>query len=92
MKTSERKAFHNRTWYYRDQAMSTWGDSKVFFEYCADFYLGADAVYPVKNLTKPVLLSACNLVAHRKDIDFEGDSIDRERVREILESLGYENK
>jgi hypothetical protein len=85
--------FHNRSHYhYRDEAMNAWGDSKVFFEYCADFYLGDNAIYPIKNLTKPVLLSACNLVANRKDIDFDGDSIDRERVRELLESLGYENK
>jgi len=85
--------FHNRSSYhYRDEAINTWGDSKVFFEYCADFYLGANAVYPLNNLTKAVLSSACKLVANRKDIDFDGDSIDRERVREILESLGYKNQ
>ena len=60
-----------------------------FIEYCKAFYLGENAVYPLKNVSHIDFVYACNLVARRTDIEFAGDSFDRERVRDILESVGF---
>ena len=62
---------------------------KDFIEYCSDFYYNDSAIYPYENLTKAALTNACKLVANRKDISFYGDSADREKVEEILQSRGY---
>ena len=60
-----------------------------FIEYCKDFYLEENAVYPLQNVSHLDFVYACNLVARRTDIEFVGDSFDRERVRDILESVGF---
>ena len=60
-----------------------------FIEYCKSFYFGDDAIYPLSGVSHLDFVPACNLVARRNDIEFAGDSIDRERVRDILESVGF---
>ena len=62
---------------------------KEFIEYCKSFYFGSKAVYPLQNVSHLDFVYACNLVARRTDIEFAADSIDRERVRDILESVGF---
>jgi len=67
-------------------------ESKIlndFIKYCKSFYFGDDAVYPLNGVSHIDFVHACNLVARRNDIEFAGDSIDRERVRDILESVGF---
>jgi hypothetical protein len=73
----------------------------AFQGYCRDFYCNdpdfryrsydgtlVEALYPLA--PGAVIDAACTLVAMRKDIPFDGDSTDREKVRELLEQLGYE--
>lgn len=62
---------------------------KEFIEYCKSFYFGSNAVYPLQNVSHIDFVYACNLVARRTDMEFAGDSFDRERVRDILESVGF---
>jgi hypothetical protein len=61
-----------------------------FVDYCWGFY-GTGEVYDL-GASRSALRAACRLVTHRKDIPFEGDTSDREYVRQILESIGYEEK
>ena len=65
------------------------GDS--FLEYCTAFY-GKGGLYEYENLSPATLKAACDLVQARKDIPFHGDSTDREKVTEIIFSLGYRGK
>ena len=58
-----------------------------FYEYVKSFYgkgefMGFDA-------SNDTIYVACCMVARRKDQDFCGDSMDRERVRLLLEEFGY---
>ena len=36
-----------------------------------------------------VMVAACFLLSQRKDTKFDGDSFDREMVREVLQLVGY---
>lgn len=58
-----------------------------FYTYCKSFY-GIGEIYDL-DVTNNALQTTCELVVNRKDIPFEGDTVDREKVREILELLGY---
>ena len=55
-----------------------------FYNYCLSFY-GRGKIYDL-NAPDSAIKSACDLVAWG---DFEGDTFDREKVREILETLGF---
>ena len=55
-----------------------------FYKYCLSFY-GKGEIYEL-NAPDTAIKSACDLVAWG---DFEGDSFDREKVRNILETLGF---
>jgi hypothetical protein len=59
-----------------------------FIDYCESFYGKGSDLYPLNKLTNEMLVAACFLVSKRKDIDFDGDTIDREHVRGILELIG----
>ena len=59
-----------------------------FIDYCKSFYGEVDSLYPLKKLTDEMLIAACFLISKRKDMGFEGDTIDREHVRGILELAG----
>ena len=61
-----------------------------FVDYCWGFY-GTGEVFDL-GASRSALRSACRLVTYRKDIPFEGDTSDREYVRQILESIGYAEK
>ena len=61
-----------------------------FVDYCWGFY-GSKGIYDL-GASRSAIRSACRLVTHRTDIPFEGDTYDREYVRQILESIGYEEK
>ena len=58
-----------------------------FYNYVLGFY-GKGGIYEM-NAPHNVIYVACCLVAQRKDIPFDGDTVDREHVREILERFGY---
>ncbi len=58
-----------------------------FYSYCKGFY-GKGGIYEF-DVPASVLRSTCELVQQRKDIPFDGDTIDRERVRDVIEMLGY---
>ena len=58
-----------------------------FYKYCLSFY-GKGEIYDL-NVPDIAIKSACELVVNRKDIPFEGDTVDREKVRHILENLGF---
>ena len=58
-----------------------------FYTYCKSFY-GKGEIYDL-GVSNGALQSACELVANRKDMPFDGDTEDREAVRHILELLGY---
>ena len=62
-----------------------------FNEYVWSFYGADDALYPMNGLTRKDLLSAIydylHMINERNDEHFtwgDGDSLDRERVRDIL--------
>ena len=58
-----------------------------FYDYVKGFY-GRGGIYEF-NAPHNVIYAACCLVAQRKDIHFDGDTVDREAVRETLERFGY---
>lgn len=64
---------------------------KKFTEYVYSFY-GMDGLYPMTPaLTHEDILCATVLLHTKKDIVIEYDSVDRERVRDILlDEIGYE--
>lgn len=69
--------------------MTTADEIRKFAAYCARFYLGPDAVYPLAGLTIEALTEACTRRASHPTWGF-GDSIDREAVRRDLEDrYGY---
>ena len=67
------------------------GDLEKFIEYCKSFYSSDDAVYPM-GVPDQVMNAACFLLFKRKDAEFEGDSFDREMVREVLQLIGYKEE
>ena len=58
-----------------------------FYVYAKGFY-GRGGIYEF-DAPHNVIYAACCLVAQRKDIHFDGDTVDREAVRETLERFGY---
>ena len=58
-----------------------------FVDYCGDFY-GSKGIYDL-GASRSAIRAACRAVTHRKDIPFDGDTLDRETVCLLLESLGY---
>jgi hypothetical protein len=60
-----------------------------FIEYVLSFY-GHGEMYDMGVSRDDVLLATGMRLALRKDIDFDGDTLDREMVRDILiENFGY---
>lgn len=64
---------------------------KEFIDYIRSFYFDDDALYPMKppetrNHTFDLILVTNLLVL---DSNFEGDSWDREKARDVLIALGY---
>jgi hypothetical protein len=60
-----------------------------FADYVMDFY-GVSGIYPMGVTRDDVLLATGMRLALRKDVEFDGDSFDREMVRDILiENFGY---
>jgi hypothetical protein len=61
-----------------------------FVEYCWSFYNPEDGIYPIKRLTHKMLVDGCKACS-RLDSFCNGDSVDRERVRDyILETCDVE--
>jgi hypothetical protein len=62
-----------------------------FYQYCASFYHPAhNAIYPFEGLTMDDIVSATTIHLATSTIPFEGDSIDREQVAQILvNDFGY---
>jgi len=56
-----------------------------FLEYCKSFYSLKKGIYPIA--TDREIERAIKLRMKDKSLPFEGDSVDRERVREIIESF-----
>ena len=63
-------------------------DVKNFIRYCSSFYSDDDAIMQMK-VPDQVMVAACFLLSQRKDTKFDGDSFDREMVREVLQLVGY---
>jgi hypothetical protein len=60
-----------------------------FVDYVLDFY-GVAGIYPMGVTRDDVLLATGIRMEQRKDVEFDGDSFDRELVRDILiERFGY---
>ena len=61
---------------------------KEFLDYCMSFYGDDDALYPIEGLTREELalatLNYLDLCASTDITWGDGDSLDRERVRDIL--------
>ena len=62
-------------------------DDMRFYQNVKHFY-GRGGIYRY-NIANYILYTACCLVAQRKDHPFTGGSMDRFKVKEILESIGY---
>jgi hypothetical protein len=59
-----------------------------FYTYVLSFY-GKGGLYPM-GVTLTDVKSATKIHKHRTNIEFEGDSVDRENVRDILiKDFGY---
>lgn len=63
-----------------------------FVDYCYNFY-GADGIYPMGATHDAIATATLQLMKQymeQSEYEFVGDSIDRERVRDILiEQMGY---
>lgn len=57
-------------------------DLNRFVDYCYDFY-GPGGIYPM-NVNKANILAATAIVMAEGKHNFIGDSIDRERVRDVM--------
>ena len=57
-------------------------DLKKFIDYCMSFY-GPQGLYPM-GMTPDEIQKAVRLLDLVGNLDLEGDSIDRERVRDIV--------
>ena len=61
---------------------------REFLDYCMDFYNPSSSLYPIDGLTREELalatLNYLDLVASTDITWGDGDSLDRERVRDIL--------
>ena len=57
-------------------------DLKKFIDYCMSFY-GPQGLYPM-GMTPDEIQKAVRLMDLVGNLDLEGDSIDRERVRDIV--------
>ena len=67
-------------------------DLTQFVDYCYDFY-GPNGIYPM-NINKANILAATGLLlqqyAEQSEYEFVGDSIDRERVRDVMiDCMGF---
>lgn len=68
---------------------------KVFLDYCMDFYGEERGLYPIRGLTFKAIEKATqrylNLCSEGVYEWGDGDSVDRERVRDILlDDFGFE--
>lgn len=61
-----------------------------FYEYVKQFY-GNGGLYEF-DASHDTIYAACAMVWRRKDIEFCGDTVDRESVRELLEKFGYNER
>ena len=66
-------------------------DLKVFYEYVASFYMpGCHPIYPFKGLTMEDIIKATTQHINDCITPFEGDSVDREAIAQILcQDYGY---
>jgi hypothetical protein len=62
-------------------------DIKKFIDYCMDFY-GPQGLYPM-GMTPDEITKAARLISLWGDL--EGDSVDRERARDIVRVMRGEN-
>ncbi len=60
---------------------------KNWREYVLSFY-GKDGISK-NNAGHDVIIAACKIVENRRDIPFDGDTVDRESVAGILLQFGY---
>ncbi len=65
-----------------------------FLDYCESFYMGPDSLYPILDITREELalatLTYLDKCASDENITWgDGDSLDRERVRDILFDLRH---
>ena len=61
----------------------------TFVEYLLDFY-GAGGIYDFGVTEKDILIATGIRMNERPDLPFEGDSLDREIVRDIMERMKEE--
>lgn len=58
---------------------------KHFYSYVWSFYGGNDPLYPIKGLTKEMIIKATSIYLNDpRNTWCDGDSIDREHVRDII--------
>ena len=56
-----------------------------FYNYVFSFYNDKDGIYPINGLTKDMIVSATDKYLTSKNCSWgDGDSVDRERVRDII--------
>jgi len=55
-----------------------------FITYVDDFYNEKSGIYPIKGMTDKMVLNAVQKYIAESAADFCGDSVDRERVRDII--------
>jgi hypothetical protein len=74
-----------------EMTMTTVDKITDFHNYVASFYMpGRDPVYPFEDLTLVDIIAATQQHLDTTTIPFEGDSIDREAVAQILcDDFGY---
>tara|TARA_X000001382_G_scaffold109434_1_gene85655 strand:+ start:277 stop:498 length:222 start_codon:yes stop_codon:yes gene_type:complete len=56
-----------------------------FYNYVFSFYNDSDGIYPISGLTKDMIINATDKYLTSKNCSWgDGDSVDRERVRDII--------
>jgi len=56
---------------------------KEFVKYMLDFY-GVGGIYDIGASNEEILVATGIRIERHKDIEFEGDSLDREKIRDII--------
>ena len=64
---------------------TTTQELKEFYSYVWSFYGTDDPIYPIKGLTKQMIVKATAIYLNKSTTNWcDGDSIDRENVRDII--------
>ena len=62
-------------------------DVQEFIDYCLTFYSDKEGLYPMGATPYEILIALGVRLERHKDVEFDGDTLDREWIRDIMIEL-----